>query len=63
MMCLSDANRGTANYARSSKPKKAKPSDQGGKRGTEKGPDNEGEMKNKEVKECKIFGGKDLGDC
>ncbi len=39
-MRLSNQNRGTANYVRSSKPKKAKLSEQGGNGGTEKGPDN-----------------------
>ena len=44
---LSNENRGTANYARSSKLKKAKPSEQREKGGTEKGSDNEGKKKSK----------------
>ncbi len=62
-MRLSNENRGKANYACSSKPKKAKPSEQGGKEGTEKGSDNEGEKKRQEVKGGKICGGKHLRDC
>ncbi len=62
-MRFSNENRGTANYARSSKPKNAKPSEQGGKGGTEKRPDNEGEKKKQEVKECKICERKHLRDC
>ncbi len=49
-MRLLNENRRTPNYARSSKPKKAKPSEQGGKRRIEKGPDNEVEKKKQEVK-------------
>ena len=60
---LSNENRGTANYARSSKLKKAKPSEQREKGGTEKGSDNEGEKKKQEVKKCKTCGGKYHGDC
>ena len=62
-MRLSNENKGTANYARSSKSKKAKPSEQGGKEGMEKGSDNEGEKKKHEVRECKTCGGKHQGDC
>ncbi len=62
-MRLSNENKGTANYARSSNPMKAKPSEQGRKRGTEKGLDNQVEKKKQKVTECKIFEGKHLGDC
>ncbi len=62
-MRLSNENSGTANYARSSKPKKTKLSEQGKKKGTKKGSDNEGEKKKQDVKECKIWGGKHLRDC
>ena len=61
-MRLSNKNKRKANYSRSSKPKKAKPSEQGEQRGTEKRSDNEREKKKQEVKECKIFGGKHLRD-
>ena len=63
-MRLSNENRGTANYARSSKSKKIKPSEQGSKKGgTERGSDDEGEKKRQEVRECKTCGGKHQGDC
>ncbi len=57
-MRLSNENKGTANYARSSKPKKGKPSEQGGKGDTEKGSGNEEENRKQEEKECKTCGGK-----
>ena len=60
---FSNENRGTANYACNSKLKKAKPSEQREKGGTEKGSDNEGKKKKQEVKECKTCGGKYHGDC
>ena len=53
-MRLSNENRGTANYARNSKPKKAKSREQGGRTNTEKGSDNEGEKKKQEGKECNL---------
>ena len=59
----SNENRGTANYARSSKPKKAKLSEQVGRGGADKESDNEGEIKRHEVKKCKTCGGKHKGDC
>ena len=62
-MRLSNENRETANYARSSKPKKRKSSERGGRGGTEKRLDNEGENRKQEVKECKTCGGKHQGDC
>ena len=62
-MRLSNENRGTANYARNSKFKKAKPSEQGGRTSTEKGSDNEEEKKKQEEKKCKICGGKHQWDC
>ncbi len=62
-MRLSNKNTGTANFARCSKPRKAKPSEQGGKGGTEKGADNQVAKKKQEVKEYKVYGGKYLGDC
>ena len=62
-MCLSNENRGTANYAYSSKPKKAKPSEQIGRGGADKGSDNEEEIKRQKVKKCKTCGGKHKGDC
>ena len=62
-MRLSNVNKGTANYACSSKPKKAKPSEQGGKEGIEKESDKKGEKKNQEMKEYKIYIGKHLRDC
>ncbi len=62
-MRLSNENRGTANYACSSKPKKGKPSEQRGKEYKKKGSDNEEENRKQEVKECKTCGGKHHGDC
>ncbi len=62
-MRFSNENSETANYARSSKLKKAKPSEQGGKEVTKKGSGNEEKKKRQEVKECKIYGEKHLGDC
>ena len=49
-MYLSNENRGTANYACSSKPRKAKPSEQVKRRGADKGSDNKREIKRQEVK-------------
>ncbi len=60
---LSNKNRRIANYACSSKTKKAKPSEQREKRRIGKGYDNEGEKKRQEMKECKTYGGKYHGDC
>lgn len=60
-MRLSNKNRGTAKYARSLKPKKAKASEQKKKKGTENGFDIKGNKKRQEVKECKIYGGKHHG--
>ena len=54
-MRLSNENRETANYACSLKLKKAKPSEQVERRGTDKGSDNKGEIKRQEVKKCKIY--------
>ncbi len=62
-MRLSNENKGTANYSRSSKPKKRKPSEQGRKKGTENRLDNERENSQQEVKECKTCGGKHQRDC
>ncbi len=62
-MCLSNKNRGTANYTHNLKPKKAKSSEQREKRGTEKESNNEGEKKRQEVKEYKTCGGKHHEDC
>ncbi len=62
-MRLSNENRGTANYTRSSKPKKGKPSEQGGKRDTEKESNNEEENRKQEVKECKTCREKHHWDC
>ena len=62
-MRLSNENRGTANYVHNSKSKKAKPSEQGSKKGgMDKRSDNEGENKKQEVKKYKICGGKHQGN-
>ena len=62
-MRLPNENKRTANYAHSSKLKKAKLSKQGRKEGTEKGSDNDREKNSQEVKKDNIFGGNHLGDC
>lgn len=53
-MHLLNKNKGTVNYACSSKSKKTKLSEQGEKKKIEKGSDNEEEKKKQEVRECKI---------
>ncbi len=55
-MRLSNENRGKANYARSSKLKNGKSSEQAGRWDTEKRSDNEGENRKQEVKECTTCG-------
>lgn len=62
-MRLFNENRRITNYVNSFESKKAKPSEQRGKRRTEKRFDNEGDEKRQEVKECKIYGGKHLEAC
>ena len=61
-MRLSNENTGTASSARCSKSKKAKPSEQVSRGGTEKGSDNGEEKKKQEVRERKTWGGKHQGD-
>ena len=62
-MRLSNENRGTANYACSSKPKKGKPNEQRETGGIEKGSDNKGENRKQKVKECRTCRGKHQEDC
>ena len=61
-MRLSNENKRTANFARSSK-SQPKPSDQENKRGTEKGSQPNSDKKKQENEECRTCGGKHRGDC
>ena len=61
-MRLSNENKKTANFARSSK-SKPKPSDQENRRGTEKSSQPNSDKKKQENKECQNCGGKHRGDC
>lgn len=62
-MCLSNENKGIANYACSSKPRKAKARKQKEKRCIERGSDNEKEKKRREVKKCETCEEKHYEDC
>ncbi len=61
-MRLSNENKETANFARSSK-SKPKPSDQEDKKGTEKGSQPNSDKKKQENKECRTCGRKHWKEC